>query len=102
MTENEIYKPILKLMPLWALLLAFGSGFIQAIYPSINLIDQLDQEWIKQLVLGTGLGGIPLSIVKSIITRSKGIDLSKMTLDDVKVMLVDLTKKQKELEEKTN
>jgi hypothetical protein len=58
-------------MPLWVILLVFASAGVEAAYPGVNIIDILSQPWVEALLVGTGLGGIPLSMFKRVVGDAK-------------------------------
>jgi hypothetical protein len=70
----------MKLIPVWILILIFISAGIQAIYPNVDLISVLDAPWVQGLLVSMGLGGIPLSILKRVISGAKTVDLSNVNL----------------------
>lgn len=80
---------IMKLMPIWILLLVFVSAAIEAVNPSINIINILDKEWLQMLLISMGLGGIPLAMFKRVVKGAKEIDSEAV---DLKKFMSDLKK----------
>lgn len=91
MTEDKS-RVIMRLMPIWVLVLVFASAGIQAVYPSVDIISILDQEWIQMLLISMGLGGIPLSMFKRVVKDAKEVTLS----DDVKKLIDEAVKPKKD------
>jgi len=73
MDEETLTKGIMRLMPLWVILLVFATAFVDAMYPSISMIETLSQPWVEALLVGAGLGGIPLSMFKRVVGGAKQI-----------------------------
>jgi hypothetical protein len=74
--SEEITTSIMKLMPIWILILVFGSALVQAQYPTVNVIDILDKPWVQGLLISMGLGGIPLSMFKRVVKGAKEFNLT--------------------------
>lgn len=87
MTDSTSH--IMKLMPIWILLLVFISAAVEAVNPAINIIHILDKEWVQMLLISMGLGGIPLSMFKRVVKGAKEIDPEAI---DLKKFMSDLKK----------
>jgi hypothetical protein len=73
-TETE--RQLMKLMPLWVLLIVFTAALIEAAYPGVDVFAKLSEPWVEMLFISIGLGGMPLAIVKRAISMKlamKGI-----------------------------
>jgi len=71
MNIEELTSFLMKLMPLWIVLLIFASATVQSFYPSVDIIGTLNEPWIEALLISVGLGGIPLAMFKRIVSGAK-------------------------------
>lgn len=77
-------------MPVWVLIAVIGAGYVDAAY-DLDILQILSQQWVQQLLTAMGLGGIPLSILKRLIDRSKELRASKDDIPElVKQTLTEL------------
>jgi len=72
-SEETLTKGIMRLMPLWIILLIFAAALVDSMYPNADIIGVLSQPWIETLLVGAGLGGIPLSMFKRVVSGAKQI-----------------------------
>jgi hypothetical protein len=61
----------MRLMPLWIILLVFVTAILDANTPGVEIIETLSSPWIEALLVGAGLGGIPLSMFKRVVSAAK-------------------------------
>lgn len=72
MTPDEASKFILKLMPLWVLLLVVGAASMQSAY-GLDILTLLAQPWIEALFISIGLGGMPYAAFKRLVEKAQSI-----------------------------